>query len=203
MRQGCYKDITGQGVDVFTKDDRILVYWYTFDRNGDRRWFWATGVADNLLTLFTTTDGTFDNPRKCKVVRAGTAQFKDDVFLYNSEQHGRGAIEPKPIVYSTDTRSGAYYQPDQAGSGLSIQYLPNDRASAYWFTYHDGKQKWFTCQGHTYGMKMYEWVGGTFRYPAGELIEVGGASLDGMKFTYELDAVGIKAQGELNLTKLF
>ena len=195
MNNGCYYDpfTVGQGFDIFGN----LGYWYTHEA-GQQRWYYFNGPK-----LYTTSGGTFADPTKRTVHEIGTVRFKDNVFIYEDDEHGRGAIELTAIATSDDPRSGGYYDVTKAGSGLSVQHF-GDRCSAYWYTYESGKQRWFSCSGEPSALNIYEWVGGVFRYPGGELLPAGSATLTDTLFTYNLDAmILLKAQGQLNLTRLF
>ena len=44
--------------------------------------------------------------------------------------------------------SGAWYNPDQSGHGISVEVLDDERTAFFWYTYDlDGNPVWLTARG--------------------------------------------------------
>ena len=90
-----------------------------------------------------------------------------------------------PKLHASFERSGSWFDPANDGEGFIIQYLNDDQAVIFWFTYDaEGAQRWFTGLGNQQGnaLQFEELLiteGGVFgeafdpaaivRSPAGEL----------------------------------
>jgi hypothetical protein len=220
-------DMNGQGFDIQVKNGRLLVYWYTFEqRRKERRFFWGTcDLTDGVeeFDLFTTTGGTFDDPKSAKAVRIGSAQlyfFGSDsgVFCCRTEEHGRRSVSIKPVATSDHPNSGLWYDPAYDGSGFSIQWMPHiNKIIAYWYThgpnrYSDRKQRWYMCDGDASDdadMIIYEVVGGEWLdYHSATVTPVGTANLKTIDtntsvFSYDIRADGVSGTGTQNLKRLF
>jgi len=188
MNGAYYEKFTsGQGLDLFERDGRTLGFWYTF-HEGANRWFTFTGTTGSTFNLHTTVGGTFRDPTTRKVIHCGTVELRDGLFLYDTpEIYGRGAIEIQLLAASNDPRSGSYYEKATVGSGLSVQYWVDGRASVFFYTYgNNGQQRWFSCQGIPSDLTIYEIKDGRFNYPSGEVVPVGKAIFTGTEFLHDL-----------------
>lgn len=73
-------EFNGQGVnvEVLEASNEVLLYWYTYDAEGNRQWYIAQGpiVDDNAeLIVYETSGGRFMQPDPISVDAAGTAQL--------------------------------------------------------------------------------------------------------------------------------
>lgn len=214
MRSGVHYNwkFWGQGFDIIIDNGRCLVRWYgnnisSTDRNdyGTQlsknylRWWWGVGDIDSRgfvdFKLFTTgeADGvypTFEDATTADVREVGSCRlyFLGDtgVFLYHTEELGRGSIELEPIAFSDNDQTGAYHEPVLNEQGIDIQrqgfsaifhdYLGRwGKCTLYWYTYGppgenrynrfmpDTCQRWYMLLGEqtgadsgVYEMKFYE-----------------------------------------------
>jgi hypothetical protein len=207
-RAGAYScQYDWQGLDIYINELRNLFYWYTYDLNGDRSWYWGLcSVDEDMFKIYTATGGTFDKPAcVAKHIGFGSIDLDFNFFVYDTDEHGRGVLELEPIALSDHPLSGAWFDREKKGSGFSIQRWDDVRLTAYWFNWgHDGKQRWFWCNGTTDNMVIREVVGASFNYLGGEVLEVGSAELlDDGTFNYDLNAVGLSHVGSLDLERLF
>lgn len=196
MKTGCYFDpvVNFQGFDVFVVPEREhpVGYWYA----ADGRWYMARGRK-----LLTTVGGTFDNPTAYTEQIVGSCEWRDGHFLYDF-MGDRGAV-PLTLIAEGLDGSGAYFDPRYRGSGFSVLRFADERMVADWFTCDpSGNQIWFSCVGRPESLRIRQLVGASFRYPSGELLPAGEATLIDNVFTYTLDAVGFRREGEQRLERL-
>ena len=144
-------DRIGQGIDVYYKDGRTTFAWYTYNTyNDSRRFYTATTMNGDDFLIYSTHDGTFDDPSKhvSRVVGSGQLYFlgpDKGVFNYDIEGVGRNTLRLSPVVRSVNPLDGFFWRPDRNGEGVSIHFLPDDRFVCYWYTYGPKKVEW----GHT------------------------------------------------------
>jgi hypothetical protein len=226
-------DFNGQGFDVSVRNGKMSVVWYTFAENTDTRRFYigTCDAADGAkgFDLYTTDNGTFENPSQAEAILAGRAQlyFLDDkrgVFSFNTLQHGRGSVEITSLSASSNPNSGLWFQPSREKEGFGIQFFDHlDSCYAYWYTYGRGgsarganikKQRWFMCSGkrsgEEYDLTVYEIRGGAWlSFDPIDVNEVGTARLkvvedNRIDFSYNVDTPdSIRGTGEYNLIRLF
>ena len=179
-------DFYGQGFDVQVRNNKLLVYWYTFNEKNDSRrfYFGSCDLAEGTETfdLYTTDSGTFDDPTTAKAIKAGRGQLyffdkNNGVFNYNTDEHGRGSVEITPIAFSQHDMSGVWYNPERNYEGFSIQFFDQlNSCTAFWYTYGPktssssiSKQRWFMCNGSKvsdteYDLTIYEVTGGRWMF---------------------------------------
>ena len=226
-------DCNGQGFDVNVRDGKLSLVWYTFDDRGDTRRFYigTCDVADGMkgFDLYTTDDGTFDDPSQAEAILAGRAQlyFLDDkrgVVNFNMKEHGRGSVEISSLSASDSPHTGLWFQPSRKKEGFGIKFFDHlDSCLAYWYTYGRGrsapgaksnKQRWFMCSGkkdgEAYDLTVYEVTGGKWlSFDPIDVNEVGTARLEVLEdnridFDYQVDTPdSIKGSGKYNLVRLF
>jgi hypothetical protein len=159
----------GQGFDLQIKNNRMLLYWYTFNQKeeGSLRYYFSTcDLIDAKIgfDILTTDKGTFDNPKLANVKKIGRGQiyFFDTsrgVFNFNTEEHGRGSTEIFPLAITNSVRTGAYYNPELSGSGHTTHFIDNDKKCVdLWYTYGPEKktfgayivtsQRWYISEGY-------------------------------------------------------
>lgn len=165
---------TGEGFDFQIKEDKMVLYWYTYNHDHrTRRFFYATAPITGdtgpvKFDIFTTDGGTWDDPTQAdRSVPAGTGQLyfydgQNGVFHYDAPNYGRGSIELIPVALSSGHPSnGSYYQKSRNGEGFTVQCFdqmpspegPVDRCVAYWYSYGP---KWFGSPTY-YGNTCQRW----------------------------------------------
>jgi len=185
------KRTSGQGLDIHIHESqqRMVLYWYTFDTDGQPIYYIATADLDEgkpvKFKLLRTDGGTWETP-KCENEEIGDGElyFFDEtkgVFLYRTPEYGNGSIEITPVAPLGHTPwDGAWYYKPMSGSGFTVQLLynvptgngPVEVLSMYWYSFdNEGNQIWFMCTGQYseeheyYNLNIYEILGGRFRYP--------------------------------------
>lgn len=153
-------------------DGGALVYWFTYDEQGNQRWFVGTGrivanrmIVDQLVVTSGATFGADFDPADVNAQIAGHAEFLFDSCGTASVRYvvdgviGRQRLqrftqieglpcgEPLPTLSLAFT-SGSYFDPTHDGEGFIVQLLPDGRALIYWFSYSpEGEQAWFFGSG--------------------------------------------------------
>ena len=139
-------DREGQGLDLYIKGDRLVLAWYTYNtRNKLQRFYTATckiSEAHKSFEIRTTLDGTLADPAKHKsiVVGAGQLYFNQDgtgVFNFNLTDGliGRNTLRLSRVLTSTHPDDGLFYEKTRDGEGVAIHFLPDNKFSAFWYTY--------------------------------------------------------------------
>ena len=182
------RDFNGQGLDVHMRDGRILIHWFTFNINNDStRFYNAAGSLDdnrNGLDLYTTEDGTREDPTKHSKMHAGRCQLVLDdrgwLFHWNTPEHGRGSVRLERLLQpNSNPNNGSYYLKSREGEGLSVQFydLPEGKqgCAAWFYSYGptprgsltknpptgNTKQRWYSLEGFeqpdgTFNLQIYE-----------------------------------------------
>jgi hypothetical protein len=225
-------DFNGQGFDINVRNGKMSLIWYTFNEKNDSRRFYI-GTSDlsggaEEFDLYTTDNGTFDNPSQAETILAGRAQlyFLDDsraVFNFNMLEHGRGSIEITSLAASNSPNSGLWFQPSREKEGFGVQFFDHlNSCIAYWYTYGSGrtargvasnKQRWFMCsgkkEGDEYNLTVYQVTGGSWlSFDPIDLGEVGTARLkvldeSHIDINYTVDTPdSIKGSGKYSLQRL-
>jgi len=216
-------DFTGEGFDIHIHDNKLVLYWYTYNHKyPDRRFYFGeASLTDGVVEfdIMTTTNGTWEDPSSFKVEKAGSGQIyflgkANGIFNFKLEELGRGSIEIIPVAISST--GGIYYQPSRNGEGFTIQFY-GDMCVAYWYSYgpsnrrDNSSQRWYVCSGTknnygVYNLVVYEaqdneWMG--LREGPG-IVEIGTADLivideNNITFTYDIPL----GAGNFKLEKLF
>ncbi|WP_191621150.1 serine hydrolase [Marinihelvus fidelis] len=98
------------------------------------------------------------------------------------------ALSPLAAAMAVVERSGSWFDPTHDGEGFVVQFINDNLAVVYWFTYDaDGAQRWFTGLGNASGDELH--------FPE-LLVTQGGEFGPG----FDKDAVKRIAVGELTLT---
>lgn len=160
----------GEGFVVqYFNDSSAVVYWFTYDEEGNQRWFIGSGTTiGNRLEideLLITEGGVFGpdfDPEDVRRIDVGEL-----VLTFTGESSGRaeytidGVVgeqtltrisRPVEIVATADAniprKSGSWFDPTRDGEGVVLEILPNGQPLAYWFTYDiDGNQAWMLALG--------------------------------------------------------
>lgn len=155
-------------------DRRAVMYWFTFDGDGEQAWYLAVGeVRGNRLVfpeLVQTSGGIFGpgfDPDDVTRTVVGSA-----TFLFESCSSGtlvyqlpgrKGRFELQrlsrvmgancgvylgPPVQAGAVASGSWYNSEQDGHGFVVEVLAEGRVLVYWFAYDlAGNQAWFVGVG--------------------------------------------------------
>ena len=147
-----------------------VVYWFTYDENGEQDWYVAFGeVRGNRIVfpeLLRVSGGEFGpgfDPSKITEEAVGSASFtwtgcdQGDMSYQIGNQHGRMQIVritrlmelecgvPRvPPISEFALLSGSWFDPSHAGEGYNVEVLDDGRVIVYWFSYDtEGKRRWF------------------------------------------------------------
>ena len=147
-----------------------VLYWFTFDENGEQDWYVAFGeVLGNRIvfpSLVRVSGGEFGpgfDPSKITEDVVGSASFiwtgcdQGDMSYQIGNQHGRMQIVritrlmgldcETPLVATIREEaflSGSWFDPTHAGEGYILEVLEDSRVVVYWFSYGpDGNRRWF------------------------------------------------------------
>ncbi|QOC22901.1 hypothetical protein IC757_01700 [Wenzhouxiangella sp. AB-CW3] len=171
-------DHDGEGwVLEMVEPDRAVLYWFTYDDNGDQRWLIGDGFVETVdhgqqlrfPELRTTSGGRFGpgfDPDEVSdpVVGDAVMQFEDcevGSIRYRAFGHeeeltiarltqtmGSACDESDLPIRSEAGLSGSWFDPDHAGEGFILHWLDRDEALMLWFTYApDGDQAWMMGTG--------------------------------------------------------
>ncbi|NBD96469.1 MAG: hypothetical protein GVY11_08350 [Gammaproteobacteria bacterium] len=169
---------SGEGLVLeILSDDTALVYWFTYDEEGNQRWLIDVGTIDGnrieFPALTETRGGRFGpdfDPDEVEqeVVGDATLQFDScNSGQWSFEAYGQGiSYEVVPLTetmaancFSPNGRpgrpirdyaghSGSWYDPSHAGEGYTLQWMSRDQAALVWFSYDPaGDQYWMIGVG--------------------------------------------------------
>jgi len=169
---------TGEGLVLeILGDETALVYWFTYDEDGNQRWMLDVGdiagdriVFDGLLIAHGGRFGDF-NPDDVvlEVVGQAELQFHDcdhGLFTYSAfgqsesiemsrltQTMGAGCQPARGVagqpVQPYAGQSGSWFDRSQDGQGYTLQWMSRDEAILIWFTFDpEGNQYWMLGQGH-------------------------------------------------------
>ena len=147
-----------------------VLYWFTFDANGEQDWYVAFGeVRGNRIvfpSLVRVSGGEFGpgfDPSKITEESVGSASFiwtgcdQGDMSYQIGAQHGRMQIvritrlmgldcgtPPLAPIREEALLSGSWFDPTHAGEGYILEVLEDSRLVVYWFSYDpEGNRRWF------------------------------------------------------------
>ena len=195
---------------------RSVVYWFTYDRHGSQKWFHGVGemivegggLRVEFPDLYVTRNGVFgpDASTEVTLEHAGSISFSFDScksgevsFSVDGEQAthsvsrlgrlmGTSCKEPGSSLRTYAAQTGSWYDPDDPGKGLVLQWLDRDEALLYWFTYD-------TVGDYYWMMGVGEYVDGKLYFP--EIVTTEGARFGDQ---FDPDDVSILPWGEVTLT---
>ncbi len=178
-------DRSGEGLVLeILSNDSALVYWFTYDEDGNQRWLIDYGDIDGqeiiFPTLTVTRGGRFGPNFKPEDVEPGVVG--EAVFSFDSCNSGQWSFEAfgqsasYEVVRLTETMaanchspngppgwpireyaglSGSWYDPSHAGEGYTLQWMSRDEAVLIWFSYDpDGNQYWMIGTGTREGDQL-------------------------------------------------
>ena len=161
----------GEGFIVeILEDNRVVMYWFTYDENGEQAWYIAVGEVRGNRMIFPevikTSGGVFGpdfDPTTVVSTVEGSAVFLMDAcdhgtMVYQfAERKGRfdvarissvlgaqcGNTDPQNVTEQS-RQSGTWINVDQSGHGFVVEMLSTGDVVVYWFTYdQNGHQAWF------------------------------------------------------------
>lgn len=152
-------------------DNAAVIYWFTYDSDGNQRWFVGSGaIVGNELRfdeLLETRGGQFGDafdpnavvrePRGQLTLRfsgcdAASVRFGADRKTYRQRVIRLTATDGLPcgggMQSPASALTGSWFDPDHAGEGFIVQQLSASEALVYWFSYDAaGNQAWFFGTG--------------------------------------------------------
>lgn len=171
----------GEGIFVETHSgNRALVYWFTYDGQGNQRWLLGEGTSDgDTITIdgWLSAEGArFGNefdPRDVVFTTQGFGRIEfsgcDELELEYSLGDVAGEIAMQRLiplalpgceqkVWSVRSGlSGSHFDPDRSGEGIVFQVYAPARALLVWFTFDTtGKPMWVLADG---AFKESRWSG--------------------------------------------
>ncbi len=149
--------------------DRAVAYWFTFDQDGEPRWLVGNGeIEGNRIEfpeLIATSGARFGDqfdPDDIDTETVGSARmvFSDCAggwYEYEAyDLHRSVDFQALTSAWNTScdpsaglqeigraSQSGSWYDPSQAGQGLTVQWISPDEMMLVWFTFDpDGRPYW-------------------------------------------------------------
>lgn len=169
---------SGEGWVLEELDEgRAVVYWFTYDSTGSQRWFIAAGerslgegsVHFDFPDVYVTEGGKFGpEGSNADMVQENVGQLH---FTFTScnvgvveyeigQNSGERQVSrlgslmntpcaaPESELRTYASHTGSWYDADDSGEGLILQWLDRDEAVLLWFTYDDaGNQFWLIGTG--------------------------------------------------------
>lgn len=151
-------------------NDSAVMYWFTYDENGEQDWYIAFGEVDgnrilfpNLLRVSGGEFGPGFDPSKITEEVVGSASFvwtgcdQGDMSYQIGTQHDRmqiiritrlmgldcGLPRTSPVSEAA-LLSGSWFDPTHAGEGYNVEVLNDGQVIVYWFSYDPaGNRRWF------------------------------------------------------------
>ena len=154
-----------------------LLYWFTYDEDGNQRWLTNVGHIDGRRIIFdellVTRGGRFGpdfDPDEVEIEVVGQAElvFSDcENLVFNYSAFGQSeSIEmirltqtmaagcqplhgvPGEPVRAYAGQSGSWYDRNHVGEGYTLQWMSRDEAVLVWFSYDEqGNQYWMIGNG--------------------------------------------------------
>lgn len=158
-----------------------LLYWFTYDPDGNQDWYFAVGEIRGRRILFpelaNLSGGEFGpgfDPAKVRKDIVGSAAFTwsdcdtgfmdwmigDDMgrqeLIRLTRVMGLDCDAIKMQLTGNETQlSGSWYDPDHDGEGYTVEVLENGQVLVYWFSFDpEGKRRWFFGLGEINHGKM-------------------------------------------------
>ncbi|MGV6850804.1 MAG: M14 family metallopeptidase [bacterium] len=162
---------SGEGLVVeVLEDQQALVYWFTYDAEGQQRWFFGVGdYKGNRLYIpeLQQVEGTQFGPgfrsedinahavgeMELVVTSCETALFSWQIDALDGYQHmqkitdslglGCDQTDQPDQLQSKAFITGSWYDPAHSGEGITVSMLNETQMLLYWFTFStDGKPLW-------------------------------------------------------------
>lgn len=168
-------DHDGEGFIIqILEDNRAVLFWFTYDGEGNQDWYISTGeVRGNRLLfpeLLRVSGGVFGpsfDPDAVSSEVVGSAKFIwsgcDSGLMdwHIGNQRGRQELKRLSSIMGLDCGppraapvreealySGAWFDPSHNGEGYVVEVLWDGRVIVYWFSFGpDGARRWFVGIG--------------------------------------------------------
>ena len=143
--------------------DTAVIYWFTYDRDGQQRWYFGIAQLDGhrmiIRELLQSSGGQFGpafDPSQVETSIAGSlvinfyddGSAKADYLLHGDSGYMELSRLSTPFANDDpatagDWRNGLWYDPAHNGEGFVVEVLADGRVVAYWFTFDDqGNPAW-------------------------------------------------------------
>ncbi|MBL8518516.1 MAG: beta-propeller domain-containing protein [Betaproteobacteria bacterium] len=151
-----YPARSGSGFEIFTVGESVAVLWYTFTTSGKPTWYLAQGSASTLGSAWPLVSYRWDGGRQSSPTQEGTLRLSvqnpeaAEVEWRLGQATGKWPIQPlglSGIINEVD-RSGAWFNPDQPGWGISLIEQGNVTAGALYTYDREGAPTWFSGSAH-------------------------------------------------------
>ena len=192
LYSGSWYDIThnGEGFVVQIVDKTTsVVYWFTYDREGNQRWYFGVGEFDGHRMVvrdllegsggkfgpdFNPDDVTFETVGSLAISIFDGERGKADYLLkgdsgYMELSRLSQTFDNDDPATAGDWRTGLWYDPSHNGEGFVVEVLPGNTTLVYWFTYDgEGRSAWMVSasdQGSldsAVNLSMARPIGGNF-----------------------------------------
>jgi hypothetical protein len=160
LRPGLWWDPqhSGQGFDIHVAGEAVFVLWYTYRADGSPVWYTAHGTfdADDLLVAAWREHAWADGVSSDRVVgeariRRQTAERVELAWNIHGRVGGY-SLQPLPVaaVVPEVDHSGAWFEPERSGYGLTIAEQGDWLVLAYYFYDQNGAPTWLL--GHNDGV---------------------------------------------------
>lgn len=163
---GSWYDLThdGEGFVVqVINPTTAVVYWFTYSKTGEQRWYFGIGTIKNhqivLDTLYEASGGRFGpnfDPDEVNLAEVGSlvlsiydnSSGKADYLLHGEAGYQQLSRLTQPFngsdpMLAGDWRNGLWYDLTHDGEGFVVEVLPNQQILMFWFTYdNSGQPAW-------------------------------------------------------------
>ena len=175
-------DHDGEGFIIeILADNRAVLYWFTYDDEGNQDWYIAVGEVRGNRLIFTEllrfSGGVFGpafDPDLVEFEVVGSARFIwsgcDEGLMdwHIGNRKGRQRLNRITRIMGLDCGfprlgpireeaplSGAWFDPTHNGEGFTVEVLDNDLVVVYWFSFGpDGSRRWYFGVGEIRNGKL-------------------------------------------------
>ncbi len=162
-------------------DGRVVLYWFTYDDEGNQDWYVALGeIRGNRVEfaeLYRVSGGEFGpgfDPSKVKREVVGSASFiwsgcdEGSMSYHIGTRHGRMQLARITTLMGLDCGiprllplselallSGSWFDLSHSGEGFNVEVLADGRIVVYWFSFDPaGNRRWFFGVGELVDGKL-------------------------------------------------
>ena len=173
---------SGEGYVIQILENNIAVmYWFTFDSEGDQNWYVAAGeIRGNRIVfpeLYAVSGGEFGpdfDPDTVIREVVGSASIiwsscdKGAISYQVGTQHEHlqlskltslmgidCGVSPGPPITKNALNSGSWYDPSHSSEGYIVEMLTDGRVVVFWFSFDaEGNPRWFFQAGENRDGKL-------------------------------------------------
>ncbi len=140
----------GSGFDIHRVDQDIFLIWYTFLDDGSPVWYTAQGTLENdrlqsALLVHRWADGAYAGYSEAGSIEL-TIATAESMLLNWTLDEGAGAWSLQPFIVDAGVpeidHSGAWYQPERPGFGLTLSEQGEFLFSAVYYYDGNGQPVW-------------------------------------------------------------